>query len=93
MWSGEGAHGGGDAVMLDDIFLPEPPADPYMRRSDQRGGAASILIGIAANNAMKSGKPVEIAELVPKLERPDFPPMPGHDGPVPMPGIDKAAAS
>src|SRR5258706_8807350 len=28
---GEGDHGGGDQVMLDDIFLPEPPPDPNYR--------------------------------------------------------------
>jgi hypothetical protein len=45
VWSGEGDHGGGDAVMLDDLFLPEKPADKYLRASDQRGGAYSIISG------------------------------------------------
>ena len=48
-WTGDGGHGGGDTVMLDDIFLPNPPADKYLRASDERGGAASMLVGAAAN--------------------------------------------
>ena len=32
LWpSGKGGHAGGDKVMLDDLFLPDPPADKYMR--------------------------------------------------------------
>ena len=85
-WTGEGGHGGGDKVMLDDIFLPSPPPDKYLRASDERGGACSILIGAAANRCFQTGQPVKIADLVKGLRRPDYPPMPGHDEPVPMPG-------
>ena len=84
-WTGEGGHGGGDQVMLDDIFLPDPPADKYVRNSDERGGAASILIGIAANRCFTTGQPVKVDELVTGFARPDYPPMPTHEGPVPMP--------
>jgi predicted dehydrogenase len=84
-WTGEGGHGGGDSVMLDDIFLPSPPADKYVRDSDERGGAASILIGVAANRCFATGQPVKVADLVTGLARPDYPPMPTHDIPVPMP--------
>lgn len=85
VWSGEGAHGGGDQVMLDDLFLPKKKADKYLRASDQRGGAASILTGIAANHSFRTGETVTIASLVPGLKQPDYPPMPNHTGPVPMP--------
>ncbi len=85
VWKGDGAHGGGDKVMLDDLFLPEKPADKYLRASDQRGGAYSILTGIAANHSFISGKAVEIADLVPHIPLPDYPVMPSHDAPVPMP--------
>lgn len=84
-WTGEGGHGGGDQVMLDDIFLPSPPADKYVRDSDERGGAASILVGIAANRCFATGQAVKVADLVPGFSRPEYPPMPTHDGPVPMP--------
>ena len=86
LWSeGEGGHGGGDKVMLDDLFLPERKGDKYLRAADQRGGAYSILTGIAANHAMRTGKTVEIADLVRDIGRPDYPKMPTHSEPVPMP--------
>lgn len=84
-WTGKGGHGGGDTVMLDEIFLPKPPADQYLRNSDERGGAASILTGVAANRCFETGHPVKVADLVTGLTRPVYPPMPGHDIPVPMP--------
>lgn len=85
VWEGKGGHGGGDKVMLDDLFLPEKKADKYLRAADQRGGAYSILTGIAANHSMGSGKAVEIASLVPNMALPDYPVMPSHTEPVPMP--------
>ncbi len=39
MWTGEGGHGGGDALLMDDLFLPEEQPDKYLRAADQRGGA------------------------------------------------------
>jgi hypothetical protein len=39
-----------------------------------------------------SGQPVNIADLVPGLALPDYPPMPTHDSPVPMPPKTSAAA-
>jgi len=86
LWpEGEGGHGGGDAKMLDDLFLPQKPADKYARAADQRGGAYSILTGIAANHAMRNGKTVKIADLVRDIGRPDYPAMPKQTDPVPMP--------
>ncbi|OHE88808.1 MAG: oxidoreductase [Verrucomicrobia bacterium RIFCSPLOWO2_12_FULL_64_8] len=84
-WTGEGGHGGGDRVMRDDIFLPQPPADKYRRASDERGGAASSLVGIAVNRCFQTGQQVKIADLVSGLRRPDYAPMPTHAEPVPMP--------
>jgi hypothetical protein len=85
MWTGQGGHGGGDTVMLDDLFLPEKPADKYQRAADQRSGAYSILTGVAANHSFISGKAVEIADLVTRIGLPDYPAMPNHTDPVPMP--------
>jgi predicted dehydrogenase len=84
-WTGEGGHGGGDKAMLDDIFLPQQAPDKYQRAADERAGAASILVGIAANRCFDTGQSVAIAELVPGLLRPDYAPMPPRDGPLPMP--------
>ena len=71
--------------MLEDIFLPTPAPDKYRRSADARAGACSILVGIAANQSMMSGRAVDIAELVAGLERPDFTPMPGRSEAVAMP--------
>jgi len=84
MGDGSG-HGGGDAVMLNELFGASAPADPTLRAADERGGAASILIGIAANQCFKTGQPVRIGELVTGLERPNYPAMPTRSDPVPMP--------
>jgi predicted dehydrogenase len=58
-----GGHWGGDTVMLDDIFLPNRP-DPYGRVAGSHAGAMSILTGIACNEAMRTGKPVQVSELL-----------------------------
>ncbi|MDP1580548.1 MAG: Gfo/Idh/MocA family oxidoreductase [Candidatus Didemnitutus sp.] len=84
-WSGKGSHGGGDKLMLDDVFLPQPPADKYLRAADERAGANSILIGAAANQCFATGRPVAVQQLVSGLARPDYAPMPPRDGPLVMP--------
>jgi hypothetical protein len=84
-WTGEGSHGGGDAVLLDDLFLPNPKPDKYLRASDERGGAASCLIGIAGNESIRTGQPIEIDKIVTGLTAPEYAPMPSRTGPVPMP--------
>ena len=75
---GEGGHGGGDEVMIADIF-GDTPADPLKRAADYVQGAYSILTGVAANKSMATGAPVDVAELVTNLPEPDFPEMPGHN--------------
>ncbi|WP_010277278.1 Gfo/Idh/MocA family oxidoreductase [Paenibacillus senegalensis] len=58
-----GGHGGGDPVMLNDLFgAPEP--DPFNRAASHIDGAVSILTGIAGNKSMQTGLPVEIKSLV-----------------------------
>ena len=85
-WSAEGNHGGGDRLMLEDIFNPEQTvADKYLRAADERAGASSILVGIAANRSMETGAKVTIDSLVPGLRPADFTPMPTRADPVPMP--------
>ncbi|MDO3408774.1 Gfo/Idh/MocA family oxidoreductase [Saccharibacillus sp. CPCC 101409] len=62
---GEGGHGGGDPVLLNDLF-GEPAEDIYHRAADHRDGARSILTGIAANQAIRTGLPVRIKDLLPE---------------------------
>jgi predicted dehydrogenase len=84
-WSAEGDHGGGDRLMLEDIFLPDPPPDKYLRAADERAGACSILVGIAANRSIETGAKVLLADLVPDVSPPDYAPMPTAASAVPMP--------
>lgn len=63
--AGVGGHGGADPVMLEQIFSPTPPPDPYHRAASHVDGAASVLVGIAANQAMQTGKLVCIDDLFP----------------------------
>jgi predicted dehydrogenase len=84
-WTGEGGHGGGDVIMLNQIFLPNPEPDKFVRASDERGGAMSILVGVAANKCFETKQPTAIASLVKGLTSPNFAPMPKSTEPVPMP--------
>ena len=61
---GKGGHGGGDPVMLNDIFNPNPPADPFNRAAGYIDGCMSILTGIAANKSIATGLPVDVKGLV-----------------------------
>ncbi len=67
--AGDGGHGGADPVMLEQIFAPNPPYDPFHRAASHLDGAASILVGIAGNESMKTGKLVNIDELFPLPEK------------------------
>jgi len=60
---GKGGHGGGDVVMLNDIF-GDPEPDRFKRAASHIDGAYSILTGIAANKSIASGEPVRIRDLL-----------------------------
>ena len=51
-----GSHGGGDAVMLEDIF-GNPVPDKFKRAAGVEDGVMSIMTGICANKAIASGLP------------------------------------
>ena len=61
--AGEGGHGGADPVMLEQLFSPTPPPDPFNRAASHIDGAASILVGIAANRSMASGRLIDVDDL------------------------------
>ncbi|MEW5815016.1 MAG: Gfo/Idh/MocA family oxidoreductase [Spirochaetota bacterium] len=63
-WVGEGGHGGGDPILLRDIFDPYPPEDPLRRKADHIDGAYSILVGVAAYRSIQTGNPVKISKLL-----------------------------
>lgn len=59
----KGGHGGGDPVLLNDIFgVPVP--DPLNRAASHVDGVASIMTGICANKSMATGLPVKVEELL-----------------------------
>ena len=61
--AGKGGHGGGDPVLLNDIF-GVPVEDKFHRAANQVDGAMSILTGVAANKSIASGEPVKIDSLI-----------------------------
>lgn len=62
--TGIGGHGGGDLVMLDDIFNPDAAPDPLHRAATHIDGAMSIMTGICANKSMASGMPVNVFDYI-----------------------------
>ncbi|WP_223192564.1 Gfo/Idh/MocA family protein [Paenibacillus sedimenti] len=60
---GSGGHGGGDPVLLRDIF-DNPSDDRFKRAASHVDGAMSILTGIAGNISLRTGQPVAVDKLV-----------------------------
>lgn len=58
-----GGHGGGDPVLLNDLF-GTPEYDRFNRAASHVDGAMSILTGIAGNRSIRTGLPVQVADLV-----------------------------
>nr|WP_267908185.1 Gfo/Idh/MocA family oxidoreductase [Cerasicoccus arenae] len=59
----EGGHGGADPLLQAQLFAKDPPKDPFGRHAGHEQGAASILIGIAANQSMIHEKQVRLLDL------------------------------
>jgi predicted dehydrogenase len=59
---GEGGHGGGDALLLSDVF--RGPGDDWLERpSNWVDGIRSIAVGMAGNESLRTGQPVKIDDL------------------------------
>ena len=59
---GEGGHGGGDALLLADVFVG--PGDDWLERpSNWLDGIRSVAVGMAGNESLRTGLPVKIADL------------------------------
>jgi hypothetical protein len=58
-----GGHGGGDALLLADVFLGASAADRLGRQAGYLDGLASVAVGLAANTSMATGRPVRVEEL------------------------------
>ena len=84
VWTGKGGHGGGDNVMLTEVF-GKAEEDKYKRAADERAGLYSCLIGASANRSFVTGGAVKVSELVSGLSSPVVAPMPTREDRVPMP--------
>ncbi len=60
--NGAGAHGGGDALLLSDLFNG-PGDDPLGRPSSYIDGLSAVAVGIAGNVSLATSLPVIIPEL------------------------------
>jgi predicted dehydrogenase len=60
-----GGHGGGDPLLQEQMFAAAPAPDPLGRSACHEQGAASVLIGIAANRSLETGAPVPVSSLFP----------------------------
>lgn len=58
-----GGHGGGDPILLNDLF-GVPEQDEFERAASHVDGAMSILTGIAGNHSIASGQAIKIDDLV-----------------------------
>jgi predicted dehydrogenase len=59
-----GGHGGGDPLIQEQMFSGAPPVDLYGRNAGHEQGAASAIIGIAANQSIATGQSVEVNDLI-----------------------------
>jgi predicted dehydrogenase len=60
----EGGHGGGDPVLLEDLFLGADPNRPYEILSGSRDGAYSIGTGEAVWRSVKEGRPIRLEDVL-----------------------------
>lgn len=60
--NGDGGHGGGDVLLLSDLFNG-PGEDPLSRPSGYMDGLRAVAVGIAGNESLATGLPVRIPEL------------------------------
>jgi predicted dehydrogenase len=59
---GTGGHGGGDALLLKDVF--QGPGEDWLERpSDWKDGLRSISVGMMGNESLRSGQPIRIDDL------------------------------
>ncbi|MBG0813715.1 Gfo/Idh/MocA family protein [Planomonospora sp. ID82291] len=58
---GEGGHGGGDRLLLDDVFRG-PDGDPLARQAGYLDGIRSVMVGASANESIRTGRPVRLTD-------------------------------
>lgn len=63
--AGQGGHGGGDAILLMDVFRRDLRLgpDPLGRAAGFHDGVRAIAVGVAANLSLETGAPVLVDDL------------------------------
>ena len=61
---GVGGHGGGDPLLLDDLFRGPDPHTEVQRQAPLMDGVLSVLTGVAVHRSLNEHRPVTIAELL-----------------------------
>jgi predicted dehydrogenase len=60
---GSGGHGGGDDLLLSDVFHGRDEADPLGRAAGFLDGLRASGVGYAGNRSLETGEPVRLADL------------------------------
>ena len=60
----EGGHGGGDPLLLEDLFLGEDPSRPYRILSDSFDGASAVATGEAVWRSVQANRPIRLSSLL-----------------------------
>ncbi|WP_284641072.1 Gfo/Idh/MocA family protein [Paenibacillus silviterrae] len=60
----EGGHGGGDPVLLEDLFLGPDPKRGYSILSGSRDGAYSVGTGEAVWRSVKENRPIRLEDVL-----------------------------
>ncbi|MFP3713097.1 Gfo/Idh/MocA family protein [Puerhibacterium sp. TATVAM-FAB25] len=58
-----GGHGGGDALLLSDVFRGRTEPDPLRRAAGLVDGLRASGVGYAGNRSLETGEPVRLADL------------------------------
>lgn len=63
--SGSGGHGGGDAILLMDVFRRDLrlDPDPWGRAAGYRDGLRAVAVGIGADESLRTGNAVQLDDL------------------------------
>lgn len=61
--AGPGGHWGGDPLMVAGLFAPRTAKDPLGRFAGHEQGAASVLVGIAANESLVTQVPIALERV------------------------------
>ena len=63
----EGSHFGCDAIMTDQLFSQDAVPDPLNCAASEADATASVMVGVCANESMRTGLPVNCLELLGRI--------------------------